>query len=144
MAAYKKISDNVSVAGQLFAGSLDKIKAQGITTIICNRPDYEEDVEFQPLSVEIACRAQELGMNFHYIPVESVPTTEAVYNMLSALDRAEGPVLAYCLSGMRSVLISAQALVLDGDYTADELIAKALTLGYNLGSLRPTFARIAA
>lgn len=145
MAAYKKLSENISVAGQLFVGSLEKIKAQGFTTIICNRPDYEEDIEDQPLSADIERRASELGMQFSYIPIDGSGTTlEAVHKTKEALDGAGGPVLAYCLSGMRSVMLASQALVLGGEFTSEELIDKALTLGYNLDRLRPEFDRIAA
>ncbi len=144
MAAYKNLSENLSLAGQLFAGSLDKIKAQGFTTIICNRPDFEEDIEDQPLSTVIELRAAELGIRFLYIPVDGVPTLEAVHRTKQALDSADGPVLAYCLSGMRSIMLLSQALVLRGDFTIDELIAKAQTLGYNINRLRPEFDSIAA
>ena len=145
MAAYKKLSENISVAGQLFVGSLEKIKAQGFTTIICNRPDYEEDVEDQPLSADIERRANELGMQFSYIPIDGAgPTLEAVHMTKAALDNADGPVLAYCLSGARSVMLASQVLALGNHSTIDDLIAKALSLGYNLDRLRPEFARLAA
>ena len=145
MAAYKKLSENISVAGQLFVGTLEKIKAQGFTAIICNRPDYEDDVEDQPLSADIERRAKELGMKFFYIPVEgSVPTLEAVHMTKAALDNTDGPVLAYCLSGARSVMLASQVLALGNHSTIDDLIAKAQSLGYNLKALRPAFNSVAA
>ena len=145
MVAYKKIDENLSIAGQIFVSSLEVLKGQGFTTIMCNRPDYEEDIEDQPLSSEIESRAVELGMQFVYIPIDdSGPTLQAVEQTRKALDGAEGPVFAYCLSGMRSMTLTSLAKALDGRATTDELISKAKTHGYNLSRFRPTLEFVAA
>ena len=145
MAAYKKIDENLSISGQIFVGHLDKIKAQGFTTIMCNRPDFEEDDEDQPLSSDIQDRARELGMEFIYIPIDgSGPTMKAVQKTKAALDTARGPVLAYCLSGKRSLMLYSLAKAFGGHSTTDELISKATSVGYNLSGLRPTLDFVAA
>ena len=145
MAAYKKIDENLSISGQIFVGHLDKIKAQGFTTIVCNRPDFEEDVEDQPLSSEIQNRASELGMEFIYIPIdETGPNMKAVHKTKKALEAAKGPVLAYCLSGHRSLVLYSLAKAFGGHSTTDELISKATSVGYNLSGLRPTLDFVAA
>lgn len=145
MAAYKKIDDKLSISGQIFVGHLEKIKAQGFTTIICNRPDFEEDVEDQPLADDIQNRARELGMQFVYIPINDIgPTMKAVHKTKEALDAARGPVLAYCLSGHRSLMLYSLAKAFGGHSTTDELISKASSIGYNLSGLRPTLDFVAA
>ena len=145
MAAYKKIDENLSISGQIFVGHLDKIKAQGFTTIICNRPDFEEDPEDQPLADDIQNRASELGLEFVYIPIDdSGPNMKAVHKTKEALDTARGPVLAYCLSGKRSLMLYSLAKAFEGHSTTDELISKAISVGYNLNGLRPTLDFVAA
>lgn len=145
MTAYKKLDENISVTGQLFVDHLDMIKDLGFKTIVCNRPDYEDDIEDQPLSTEIESRAAELGMQFSYIPVGGEgPTPEAVQQTKDVLDGASGPILAYCLSGKRSVILASLAKALGGEFATDELISNALSLGYNLDGLRPTFDSVAA
>lgn len=145
MAAYKKIDEKLSISGQIFVGHLEKIKAQGFTTIVCNRPDFEDDIEDQPLSDDIQNRAHELGMQFVYIPVDgSGPNMKAVQKIKEALDAARGPVLAYCLSGQRSLTLYSLAKAFDGLSTTDELIFKASQVGYNLSGLRPTLDFVAA
>ena len=133
MTAYKKLEDNIFISGQLFADDLEKIKAQGFTTIICNRPDYEEDIVDQPLSNEIERQAQALGLQFFYIPMGSQgPTQKTVQETRHALDEARGPVLAYCLTGKRSVILCSQALALSGAHSMPDLVSAAQALGYNL------------
>lgn len=145
MAAYKKIDEKLSISGQIFVGHLEKIKAQGFTTIICNRPDFEDDIEDQPLSDDIRNRASELGMQFIYIPIDdSGPTMKAVQKTKEALDAARGPALAYCLSGKRSLMLYSLAKALGGHSTTDELLSKASQVGYDLSGLRLTLDFVAA
>lgn len=144
MVAYKEVSENLAVAGQIFISQLEVLKERGFEVIICNRPDYEDDVEDQPLAAQMESRAAELGLKFVYIPVSGTPTLQAAKSTKEVLDAAEGKVLAYCLSGMRSIMLCSLAHALEGNVKSDDLIQNAKTLGYNLSGLRPAFESMAA
>jgi uncharacterized protein (TIGR01244 family) len=56
--------------------------------------------------------------------------------MEAVLDKAKGPVLAYCRSGTRSCNLWALAAVKAGAHP-DAVMAKAAAAGYDLTGLRP-------
>lgn len=97
----RKIDDQYSVTGQISVDDLDQIKAMGFKSIVCHRPDGEEDG--QPLFADIAQRAQELGLSIAHVPVgRQGVDAEAVSGMVDALDEFDRPMLGYCRSGARS------------------------------------------
>lgn len=97
----RKIDDEYSVTGQISVDDLDQIKAMGFKSIVCHRPDGEEDG--QPLFADIAERAQELGLSISHVPVGRFGVdADAVAGMVDALDEFERPMLGYCRSGARS------------------------------------------
>jgi uncharacterized protein (TIGR01244 family) len=132
-----EISDKFSVSGQIDTSDLESLKAQGFTVIICNRPDYED--ANQMLASDIESRVVELGMQFIHIPISGRgPNMQAVELSKQALDDASGRVLAYCRSGMRSVMLWSLATAMSGGTSADELIDMAASAGFNIDGLRPT------
>lgn len=105
---YRQITDEYAVAGQIAVEDIDQIKALGYRSIICNRPDDEQDD--QPSSAEIAAAAEAADIVFRHIPVISGQMTESdIMAMAEALDEIPGPVFAYCRSGARSTNIFAAA-----------------------------------
>ncbi len=52
------------------------------------------------------------------------------------LEAAEGPVLAYCKSGTRSILAWAMAQTASGTLRPDEALAMAAKAGYDLSGVR--------
>ena len=55
---------------------------------------------------EIAAACEEAGLAFHHIPVSGMPFLEAaVQEHRDAIDASAGPVLGYCRSGQRSMMI---------------------------------------
>lgn len=100
----RRIDDAYSVTGQISVADLDEIKAQGFKSIVCHRPDGEE--EGQPLFADIAERAEELGLTITHVPVgRNGVDAEAVAGMVDALDELQRPMLGYCRSGARSTAI---------------------------------------
>lgn len=98
---FKQISPAFSVSGQLTIDDVRDAAAQGFKTIICNRPDNEEDAQLPSTIVED--QSQALGMKFAYIPVSPSGVTQSDgVKMRAALDSLPSPVLAYCRSGARS------------------------------------------
>lgn len=101
---YQKISDEVSVTGQIRPRDLPLVHAQGFRSVICNRPDGEADD--QPLFEAIDTAAQALGVIAHYVPVASTgPEPDQAKVLAQLWPDLPKPVLAYCRSGARSTAL---------------------------------------
>jgi len=135
---FRTLDDRISVFGQLGADDVASAKAQGFTAIINNRPDFEQPG--QPTGAEIEAAARAAGLDYTAIPVDHAGFSEAqVTAMADALEKADGPVLAFCRSGTRSTFLWALARARLGD-DGETLIAKAANAGYDLSPLRPVIA----
>ena len=121
---------------QVTVGDLDEAAAQGIRTIVNNRPDGEEPG--QPSSAEIEAAARAAGLDYRHIPVAGSFPPEHVEAMAEALE--QGPVLAFCRSGMRSTYLWALARSSRGA-EAEDLIDRAAEAGYDLRPLAPRLIR---
>ncbi|MGD8416404.1 MAG: TIGR01244 family sulfur transferase [Pseudomonadales bacterium] len=129
----RKISPFFSVSPQISPADVGILASQGYRTIICNRPDGEADD--QPDAAEIGAAAKRHGLTFHAHPVRAGQVTDDdVTQFASLLGDAEGPVLAFCRTGTRS--ISLWALGEAHHLPADTLLSTAAALGYDLASLR--------
>ena len=129
------------VSEQLRPGDLGLASAQGIKTIICNRPDHEQTG--QPNAKSIAAAAIELSIDFINIPVATNTITEAdVVDFSSALGNTKAPILAYCRSGMRSIGLWALAEAESSDVSV--VMSAAMAAGYDLKGLRARLEEIAA
>ncbi|MEZ5710637.1 MAG: TIGR01244 family sulfur transferase [Blastomonas sp.] len=96
-----KINENVSVSPQIRADEVAGLVASGFRSIICNRPDAEE--QGQPDAARIAAAAEQAGLAFAHVPAVSGAIGGVdVQAMADALDRLPKPILAYCRSGARS------------------------------------------
>jgi len=122
------------VAPQIALEDVPALKAAGYATLISNRPDGEEPG--QPDAAAVRAAAEAAGLAFVHIPV-SMPTLGPgeVEALRRALDTLPGPALAFCRSGTRSTVL--WALSQAGGRPADELIAAAAAVGYDLSGLRP-------
>lgn len=96
-----KIDDGVFVCGQITEDFVDELAKAGFKTIICNRPDNEQ--QNQPTFASIEKVAKAHGLTSYYIPV-TPPNIEqkSIASMRDALTTCEYPVLAYCKSGHRA------------------------------------------
>jgi sulfide:quinone oxidoreductase len=84
------------------------IKAQGITTIINNRPDGEAGHPSSNSQLQAAAEA--LGLKYHFIPFIGMNfPPQALVQMADALDQSSGKVLAFCRTGNRSINAWAKA-----------------------------------
>ena len=96
-----KIAKTIGVSAQIRTPDIADIVAQGYRSVICNRPDDEE--QGQPSSATIADAVKKAGLEFAYVPaISGALTGENVKAMAEALDELQAPVLAYCRSGARS------------------------------------------
>ena len=129
----RRIDEHILVAGQIHPEQLGEAKAQGVTMVVNNRPDDEE--AGQPTHSEIEAAARAEGLDYRYIPVGSGFSANQVQAMATALEEAQGPVLAFCRSGTRSTFLWALARAQQGE-DGDELMRKAAAAGYDLTPIR--------
>ena len=96
-----KIDDGVFVCGQITEDFVEELAKAGFKTIICNRPDNEQ--QNQPTFASIEKVAKAHGLTSYYIPV-TPPNIEqkSITSMRDALKTCEYPILAYCKSGHRA------------------------------------------
>ncbi len=100
----KRITDGLSVSGQIDPAALPDIAAAGFRSIVSNRPDGE--APDQPGFAEIEAAAKAAGLEARYLPIRSGRATDAdAASFGAALDALPGPVLAYCRTGTRSATL---------------------------------------
>ena len=126
----KIITNTFSVSGQITTDDVSALKTAGIKTIICNRPNNED--QDQTDAERIKKIADEQGIAFHFLPVVSNHLTredgEAMFTLLS---QSLEPIHAYCRSGTRSTTLWAMARLLSGD-DKNVIIEQAKNAGYDV------------
>ena len=135
MADFRRVTDQLSVSPQIRPEDLDVAVEQGFRTIINNRPDDEEPG--QPSSGEMQAAAQARGLAYVHIPVRGGPTSEQVEGVRRVMEESQGPVLAFCRSGTRSIVTWALGQALSGERNRDELVRLGRDAGYDLSGVLP-------
>lgn len=136
---FTPLDDTISVAGQLRPQDIAAAAAAGYATIVNNRPDGEQPG--QPADAEMRAAAKAAGLAYHAIPVGHAGLSSTqVDAMRTAIDEANGPLLAFCRSGTRSTMLWALARSRMGDDPAT-LFGKAAAAGYDLTPIRPMLGR---
>lgn len=131
---FRTLDETILVAGQIEPGDIATAAAQGVRTIINNRPDGEQPG--QPTGAEIEAAAKAQGLGYVHIPVDhSGFSREQVDAMTDALAQP-GPALAFCRSGTRSTYLWALARGAAGDDPAT-IASKAAAAGYDVSGLMP-------
>lgn len=129
----KQIDSNYFVSEQITVDDLQNINAQGIKSIICNRPDNEAEDQTNYSDIEEA--ANKLGMEICFIPVDrNGINNDHIHFFNEAFKKMQHPILAYCRSGMRSTTI--WALSNPDKQDPVEIINKANNAGYDISSFR--------
>jgi len=108
----QQLDEKMLVSAQIRPEDVADLYAQGVRTIINNRPDGEEPS--QPLGADIERAAKDAGVTYRYIPIIRGMGPADVEAMSEAIDQCEGKVLAYCRSGTRSALAWAVASARSG------------------------------
>jgi len=135
-----QIEDGFFVSGQLMPGQISELAAHGVKTIINNRPDDERG--FYTPNNAMAEMAAQQGIDFHFIPIRHTGLTmEQVTSFASALDGADGPVVAYCASGRRCAMM--WALAKAASKPADDILRACAAQGYDLSQMRPLLMQLA-
>jgi uncharacterized protein (TIGR01244 family) len=104
----RQLDEKVMVSGQVAPHEVAALAEQGVTMLVNNRPDGEEDG--QPLAGEIEDAAAAAGIGYRFIPIIRGIGPADVESMQQAMREAgDGKVLAFCRSGTRSALALALA-----------------------------------
>jgi len=126
----RQLDDKTLVSGQISPADVAELQRQGVTMIVNNRPDHED--EDQPLSGEIEEAAGQAGVEFRFIPITRGIGPSDVEAMHDAMrDCGDGKLLAFCRSGTRSTLAWAVARAREG-VPSEQLEAGAAKAGVDL------------
>ena len=131
---FKRLTDDVWVAGQLQEPDFAEAAALGVRTIVNNRPDGEAADQLPHARAQEA--AERAGLAYHYLPVANGHLTfETVETMRALLEEFEGPVLDYCTSGTRSAFLWAFASA--AWLPSATIVEAARGAGYELSGIAP-------
>jgi len=110
---HKGISAQISAGGQPTESDLEKLKSEGVTTVVNLRLEGEES-SLTP--AEEGVLAQKLGLEYHHLPI-SLDKLDAnqVKELRDILSRSPGPVFVHCGMGQRACALSLAASELDPD-----------------------------
>ena len=137
----KKVSPRFFISDQLSVTDVGIAAAQGIRTIVNNRPDGEEQT--QPASDELRKAAESLGLGFVDLPIKPGKITDAHVEKFEELSRdTPAPILAFCRSGARAM--SLWALTEARTLNVDAVLGTAEEAGHDLESLRDRLVARAA
>jgi uncharacterized protein (TIGR01244 family) len=133
MPDFRKVTDAFSVAPQITVEDMAAAADLGFTLVINNRPDGE--APDQPPSARMESAALAAGVAYVHIPVRGGPTREQVEAVQAAIAGAEGPVLAFCRSGTRSIVTWSLGQAASGARSRAELIGLGQAAGYDLSGV---------
>ena len=132
MADIRKVTEDFSVAPQIEPSDVRLAADQGFVMLINNRPDGE--VPGQPTSEQMQAAAKAAGLGYVHIPFVGRPTDAQAEAVRQAAEGANGPVLAFCRSGTRSITAWSIGQALAGARPRDELLKLGAGAGYDLSA----------
>jgi uncharacterized protein (TIGR01244 family) len=125
----RQLDERTLVSGQIQPADVAKLRELGVTMIVNNRPDGEDDG--QPLAADIEAAADQAGIPYRHVPIYRGIGPSDVEAMQEAIDAASGKLFAFCRSGNRSALTWAVARRAQGA-SIEELKAAADAAGIDL------------
>ena len=135
MVEFRWVTGDFAVGPQISVADVAAAAARGFTLIVNNRPDGEAPGQPPGAAIEAAARAA--GLDYVHVPVSGRPDAAQVEAMRQAVDAAPGKVLAYCRSGVRSIVTWSLGQAAAGAMSRDELVGAAATAGYDLSAVLP-------
>jgi uncharacterized protein (TIGR01244 family) len=133
MADIRQITEDFAVAPQLAPEDMTEVAARGFRLVVNNRPD--DEVPGQPSSEQMRQAAEAAGLGYRHIPVRGGPGAAEVSGVQTALEASEGPVLAFCRSGTRSIVTWSLGQAMSGARPRDELVQLGRAAGYDLSGV---------
>ena len=126
------VSSDFLASPQISPQDVAEFAAEGVTHIICNRPDGETPLQPSASDIEAACN--EAGLTFTHVPMSGNLSNDMISQTQEILVGAD-KTLAYCASGTRSTIIWCFANV--KALGVEQVITQASQAGYNLSSYAP-------
>ncbi|MCU0542626.1 MAG: sulfur transferase domain-containing protein [Oscillatoriaceae cyanobacterium Prado104] len=128
MTETKKVSDELTVAGQVTSQQLEQAAQEGFKSVLNLRsPD-----ELGFLSDERQ-QAEAVGLQYANVPLwSSKANQELTKEAIQKLDNLPKPVLIHCAAGARAGGIALIATAIQAGLTYEEITEKAGELGINL------------
>ena len=131
MDMHRQLDERTKVGGQIGTDDISGLRDEGVTLIVNNRPDGED--EGQPTSADIEAAARAAGIDYRHVPIARGLGPTDIEAMRDAMHSAgEGILFAFCRSGNRSALAWAVAKSEDG-MKRDQLERALGEAGFNLG-----------
>lgn len=138
-----RVNEKLAVSKQPELTSFSKFATDGFKGIVNNRPDGEDAA--QPGSAAEKAAADKAGLAYAHVPVSSATITEIdVISFQKALAAVDGPVLAHCKGGTRSLTLWVLGEVLDGRMRAEQVRAFGEQRGFDLRGAETWLAQRAA
>lgn len=134
MSDFRRVTDSLSVSPQVTEADMARAAAEGFVLVINNRPDGEDPS--QPSSATIEAAARAAGLDYLHVPVRGGPTQDQVDAVRAAVESANGPVLAFCRSGTRSIVTWSIGQALAGE-DRETLVNQGREAGYDLSGVLP-------
>jgi len=129
----RQLDDRIMVSGQVAPHEVAGLAEQGITMLVNNRPDGEEDG--QPFASEIEEAAAQAGIGYRFVPILRGIGPADVDAMQQAMrESGDGKLLAFCRSGTRSAFAVALAKREEGA-SADEVSNCLVSAGFDPGPI---------
>ena len=124
----RQLDERTLVSGQVAPHEVAGLAEQGITMLVNNRPDGEEDG--QPFASEIEEAAARAGIGYRFVPIIRGIGPADIEVMQQALrETGDGKLLAFCRSGTRSAFAVALAKREEGA-SADEVSNCLVSAGF--------------
>jgi uncharacterized protein (TIGR01244 family) len=133
MPDFRKVTDDFSVAPQIAVDDIAAAADQGFVLVINNRPD--DEAPDQPSNAQMAAAAQAAGVAYVHIPGRGGPTPDQVEAVRAAIAETDGPVLAFCRSGTRSIVTWSLGQASSGARERGELVSLGREAGYDLSGV---------
>jgi uncharacterized protein (TIGR01244 family) len=125
----RQLDERTLVSGQVAPHEVAALAEQGISLLVNNRPDGEE--EGQPFASDIEDAAAQAGIAYRFVPIFRGIGPADVEAMQEALRAAgAGKLLAFCRSGTRSAFVTALAKREEGA-SADEVSRCLVAAGFD-------------
>ncbi|HEY9799645.1 MAG TPA: sulfur transferase domain-containing protein [Leptolyngbyaceae cyanobacterium] len=128
MANIKKVSDNLSIAGQVSPEELQQAANEGFKSVLNLRfPDEAGFLTDEQQQVEAA------GLEYANIPVKpSEANPELTQKAVQEIDNLPKPILVHCAGGARAGGIALIAEAINQGLTYEQIVQKAQEIGINL------------
>jgi len=124
----QQLTNDIYICDQIELLDIEQFIGLGIKTIINNRPDQEIKM---PLSVAVAEKSKEFGINYYYLPIEpNGYTSNNIESITAILNESFKPVIAYCRTGNRSTSLWAKSQ--QSILGRETVIKKAKKIGFDI------------